>query len=156
MNQNFTKFAFTDSVKKLQEESGSREAYARVETSGDNYLLTEREISFIASRDSFYMATVGENGWPYVQFRGGEPGFLKLIDDTNLDVSRMTGDDIREVADASARRNRVIGTGKFAIFTPNDLEFGMNRMWQAYVEDQWDADIYVARARDDALAWLAS
>ena len=82
MNQNFTKFAFTESVKKAQELYGSRKAYARMGESGDSYVLTEREISFIESRDSFYMATVGENGWPYVQFRGGPRGFLKIIDNT--------------------------------------------------------------------------
>ena len=71
MNQNFTKLAFTDSVKKFQEQYGSRESYARMEASGDRYVLTNREITFIQSRDSFYMATVGENGWPYVQYRGG-------------------------------------------------------------------------------------
>ena len=62
MNQNFTKFAFTNSVKEVQEQFGSRKSYARMETSGDRYVLTSKEISFIQSRDSFYMATVGDNG----------------------------------------------------------------------------------------------
>ena len=91
MNQNFTKFAFTDSVKKVQEQYGSRKSYARMEKSGDQYVLTEREISFIESRDSFYMATVGENGWPYVQFRGGPKGFLKIIDNTTLGYANFRG-----------------------------------------------------------------
>ena len=77
MDNNFTKFAFTDSVKKVQERYGTRESYARMEKSGDQYVLTDREIPYIQSRDSFYMATVGENGWPYVQFRGGQKDFLK-------------------------------------------------------------------------------
>ncbi len=91
MNQNFTKFAFTESVKKAQELYGSRKAYARMGESGDSYVLTEREISFIESRDSFYMATVGENGWPYVQFRGGPRGFLKIIDNTTLGIADFRG-----------------------------------------------------------------
>ena len=91
MNQNFTQFAFTASVKKVQEVYGSRNAYARMETSGDQYHLTEREIEFIQSRDSFYMATVGENGWPYVQFRGGPVGFLKTVDDTTLGYADFRG-----------------------------------------------------------------
>ena len=91
MNQNFTQFAFTDSVKKVQEHYGSREAYERMETSGDQFRLTERESEFIQSRDSFYMATVGENGWPYVQFRGGPAGFLKIIDDTTLGYADFRG-----------------------------------------------------------------
>ena len=84
MNQNFTQLAFTDSVKKVQEQYGTRDAYARMETSGDRFVLTEDEISFIQSRDSFYMGTVGESGWPYVQFRGGPKGFLKVIDETTI------------------------------------------------------------------------
>lgn len=91
MNQNFTKFAFTKSVKKAQVQYGSRESYARMEESGDRYVLTESEIPFIESRDSFYMATVGENGWPYVQFRGGPKGFLKIIDNMTLGIADFRG-----------------------------------------------------------------
>ena len=91
MNQNFTKLAFTDSVKKIQEQYGSRKSYARIEISGDKYVLTDREIPFIKSRDSFYMATVGENGWPYVQYRGGAIGFLKVINDSTLGFADFRG-----------------------------------------------------------------
>jgi predicted pyridoxine 5'-phosphate oxidase superfamily flavin-nucleotide-binding protein len=91
MNQNFTKFAFTDSVKAVQERFGSRKSYVRMETSGDRYALTSREIPFIQSRDSFYMATVGDNGWPYVQYRGGPKGFLKVIDNTTLGYADFRG-----------------------------------------------------------------
>jgi predicted pyridoxine 5'-phosphate oxidase superfamily flavin-nucleotide-binding protein len=91
VNKNYTKFAFTESVKKVQEKYGSRKSYARMEESGDKYVLTEREIPFIESRDSFYMATVGENGWPYMQFRGGPKGFLKVIDNTKLAVADFRG-----------------------------------------------------------------
>ena len=91
MNQNFTKLTFTDSVKKFQEQHGSRKSYTRMETSGDQYVLTSREIPLIQSRDSFYMATVGEIGWPYVQYRGGPKGFLKVIDDTTLGFADFRG-----------------------------------------------------------------
>lgn len=84
MSQNFTNFAYTDSVKAAQEKYGSRGPNARVEQSPDRFLLTEREIPFLESRNSFYMATVGENGWPYVQHRGGPEGFLKVVDDRTL------------------------------------------------------------------------
>jgi hypothetical protein len=53
MNQVFTQFAFTDSVKRVQEHYGSRKAYARMETSGDQYRLTERETKFIQSGIAF-------------------------------------------------------------------------------------------------------
>jgi predicted pyridoxine 5'-phosphate oxidase superfamily flavin-nucleotide-binding protein len=84
MNQNFTQFSFTESVKKAQRYYGTRDSYARMEKSGDRFKFTYNEISFIESRDSFYMGTVGENGWPYVQFRGGPKGFLKVIDEVTI------------------------------------------------------------------------
>jgi len=91
MNKNFTKLAFTDSVKKVQEKYGTRKSYARMEDGGDQHELTQREIQYIQSRDSFYMATVGENGWPYVQFRGGPKGFLKIMDNTTLGYADFRG-----------------------------------------------------------------
>ncbi len=91
MSKNFTKLAFTDSVKREQERFGTRRSYARMEQAGDQYELTQREIQFIDSRDSFYMATVGENGWPYVQFRGGPKGFLKIIDSTTIGYADFMG-----------------------------------------------------------------
>lgn len=91
MNKNFTQLTFTDSVKKAQEHYGTRHAYARMEQAGDRYLLTAKEAEYIESRDSFYMATVGENGWPYVQFRGGPKGFLQVIDDTTLGYADFRG-----------------------------------------------------------------
>ena len=53
--------------------------------------LTEDEVSFITSRDSFYMATVTENGWPYVQHRGGQPGFLRVTGPNTLAFADYTG-----------------------------------------------------------------
>ena len=91
MKQNFTKFAFTDSVKKAQVHYGTRRSYARMEAAGDRYVLTDREAKFIQLRDGFYMATVGENGWPYVQFRGGPKGFLKMINPTTIGFADFRG-----------------------------------------------------------------
>jgi len=91
MNQNFTKYAFTESVKKEQEHYGTRNSYARMETSGDHYELTNKEAAFIHLRDSFYMSSVGENGWPYVQHRGGPKGFLKVIDSTTIAYADFRG-----------------------------------------------------------------
>ncbi|MCG7984356.1 MAG: pyridoxamine 5'-phosphate oxidase family protein [Candidatus Thiodiazotropha lotti] len=91
MNKNFTQYAFTESVKEAQSRYGTRKAYERMKASGDRFRLTAREALFINSRDSFYMASTGENGWPYVQFRGGEPGFLKLIDEVTLGYTDFHG-----------------------------------------------------------------
>ncbi len=90
MAQNFTKFAFTDSVKSRQEKFGSRLSYERMEAH-DKYRIFHREIQFIANRDGFYMSSVGENGWPYVQFRGGPKGFLKVIDSETLAYADFQG-----------------------------------------------------------------
>ncbi len=92
MKQNFTNYAFTDSVRKAQEKYGSREGYQRIEENGpDQSQLFQREIQFIQGRDSFYLSSVGENGWPYVQFRGGPKGFLKVIDQKTLGYADFRG-----------------------------------------------------------------
>jgi predicted pyridoxine 5'-phosphate oxidase superfamily flavin-nucleotide-binding protein len=84
MAKNFAAIAFTTAVKEMQEKLGSRTSYARMER--DTYLdgLTENEIGFIEQRDSFYMATIGENNFPYIQHRGGPKGFLKVLDAKRL------------------------------------------------------------------------
>jgi predicted pyridoxine 5'-phosphate oxidase superfamily flavin-nucleotide-binding protein len=80
MTHRFADIMFTDSVKSVQQRFGSREHNEKfAEQAGPNEELTEQEVTFIAARDSFYMATVNEDGWPYVQHRGGPPGFLKLV-----------------------------------------------------------------------------
>ena len=73
--------AFTPGVQGLQEKGGSRTAYARAAArSGGNDVLDMPEQVFIAERDGFFIASVSETGWPYVQFRGGPPGFVRVLD----------------------------------------------------------------------------
>jgi predicted pyridoxine 5'-phosphate oxidase superfamily flavin-nucleotide-binding protein len=92
MTDNFTELAFTDSVKAQQEKYGSRAAYSRMEQGGEfRNKLTWQERGFIETRDSFYMSSVGENGWPYMQFRGGPKGFLKVLDDNTLAYADFRG-----------------------------------------------------------------
>src|SRR5271154_2451287 len=92
MGHNFGSLVFTPVVKALQEKYGSRRQYARMETTGATAdRLGPDEIAFIAERDSFYMATVGETGWPYVQHRGGPKGFLKVIDDHTIAFADFRG-----------------------------------------------------------------
>ena len=81
MARNFGSLVFTPLVKALQEKYGSRRQYARMEASVTSPArMGSDESAFIAERDSFYIATVGASGWPYVQHRGGPKGFLKVID----------------------------------------------------------------------------
>lgn len=80
MAKNFAAIAFTDTVKAMQEKAGSRASYARMEKQTYVDGLTQNEADFIAHQDSFYMSTIGENGFPYIQHRGGPKGFLKVLD----------------------------------------------------------------------------
>ncbi len=92
MTYRFAEIAFTDAVKAAQARNGSRAQYQRLEErAGPTPELTAREAGFIAARDSFYLATVGETGWPYVQHRGGPPGFLKVIDPRTLAFADFGG-----------------------------------------------------------------
>lgn len=92
MGHRFAEIAFTDSVKVLQEAQGSRQAYAKMEGGEDHHnVLGEAEADFIASRDSFYMATVSETGWPYVQHRGGPPGFIRVLDEKTIGFADFRG-----------------------------------------------------------------
>lgn len=91
MAKNFAEIAFTESVKAQQERYGSRQQYAPMETLARGTILTFAEIEFITARDSFYLATVGENGYPYVQFRGGPSGFLRVIDGQTLGYADFRG-----------------------------------------------------------------
>jgi hypothetical protein len=92
MGHKFAELAFTDTVKAVQEEFGSRAAYARREGGDDvNDSLGPNEAAFIAERDSFYIATVSETGWPYVQHRGGPKGFLRVLDQKTIGFADFSG-----------------------------------------------------------------
>lgn len=92
MAHKFAQIAFTDSVKDVQVEQNSRQGYASMELGDDvNYLLSQREANFISARDTFYMASVSETNWPYVQHRGGPKGFLKIIDAKTIGFADYRG-----------------------------------------------------------------
>jgi predicted pyridoxine 5'-phosphate oxidase superfamily flavin-nucleotide-binding protein len=92
MSHKFFDLTFTPSVKAAQEHYGTRRNYTRFEGGEpDFHGLTDAENDFIEARDGFYMATVGENGQPYVQFRGGPKGFLKVLDDHTLGYADFRG-----------------------------------------------------------------
>jgi hypothetical protein len=92
MANNFTELAFTDSVQKMQEDYDTRALYEKFEAKAPTRnILTSKEKEFVALRDGFYLASVGENGWPYLQFRGGPPGFLKVLEDNVLAFADFRG-----------------------------------------------------------------
>lgn len=88
--KNFTDIAFTESVKDLQRANGSRNNYLRMNEVEKNK-LTPAEEHFITNQNMFYMPTVGENGWPYVQYRGGPKGFLKVLSPTQIGFADFKG-----------------------------------------------------------------
>lgn len=92
MRKKFTQIAFTPGVKTAQTRYGSRKIYenfAQQDISED--ILTEPEIEFIQARDGFYLGTIGSNNYPYIQFRGGAKGFLKIIDKKTLGFADFKG-----------------------------------------------------------------
>lgn len=92
MPKTFGSLIFTPAIKALQERHGSRHQYAKLESSGAAQdRLGPDETAFLSERDSFYMATIGATGWPYVQHRGGPRGFLKVIDDHTIAFADFRG-----------------------------------------------------------------
>jgi len=84
--------AFTESVKAIQEAKGSRESYARMEQGrGWQTKVTPELEHFLAERDMFYFATANAKGQPYVQYRGGPPGFLRVLDESTLGFADFAG-----------------------------------------------------------------
>jgi predicted pyridoxine 5'-phosphate oxidase superfamily flavin-nucleotide-binding protein len=94
MSRRFSEIAFTPSVQVQQTRRGSRAAYAAAEGKDDGAaadLMGMREFAFIDARDSFYLATVSETGWPYVQHRGGPPGFVRRLSERSIGWAEYIG-----------------------------------------------------------------
>ncbi len=97
MLHRWLEIASTPAVRAARERYGSAAQYARLDGSlGDggpvrNDRLTEAEAGFVAARDGFYLASVSETGWPYVQYRGGPAGFLRVLDEETLGFADFRG-----------------------------------------------------------------
>ena len=91
MNYKFLDIASTPSVRAAQVANGSREMWEQFKGHRTFDRFTDNEVAFITARDSFYMATVSESGWPYIQHRGGPPGFLKVLDEKTLGFADFRG-----------------------------------------------------------------
>lgn len=88
----YAAIAFTEAVKAVQGTEGSRQAYRRLEDGPSHHdLLGPAEATYIAARDGFFMASVSATGWPYVQHRGGPPGFLRVLDERTLGFADFRG-----------------------------------------------------------------
>jgi predicted pyridoxine 5'-phosphate oxidase superfamily flavin-nucleotide-binding protein len=92
MGNRFAELTFTPAVKAQQEMHGSRRQYQRMQQGDESGgLLGPYEKDFIQERDGFYMASISETGWPYIQFRGGDPGFLQVLDEKTLGFADLRG-----------------------------------------------------------------
>jgi len=91
MSYGFLDVATTSGVRAVQARMGADRIWQDFKGHREFDRFTENEAAFIADRDSFYLATVSETGWPYVQHRGGPRGFLKLVDDHTLAFADYRG-----------------------------------------------------------------
>jgi len=95
VSNHYGAIAFTDAVVDVQREHGSDGFYGRKRVQGraapGTDALTDDEREYLAERDGFYLASVSETGWPYVQFRGGPPGFLRVVDEHTIGWADFRG-----------------------------------------------------------------
>lgn len=92
MRQFASDIAFTPAVKRLQAARGSRSSYARMESgTGWETTVTPELEGFLADLDMFYLGTANADGQPYIQYRGGAPGFLKVVDSKTLGFADFGG-----------------------------------------------------------------
>ena len=91
MSYGFLDIAITPSVRTAQAAMGADTLWQDFPGHRAFDRFTEAEEASIAERDSFYMATVSETGWPYVQHRGGPRGFLKMVDERTLAFADFRG-----------------------------------------------------------------
>lgn len=95
MSKHYGSIAFTDAVVGVQRQYGSDGFYGRKRVQGNAApgidAVTDDEREYLAERDGFYLATVSETGWPYVQYRGGPRGFLRVVDDHTIGWADFRG-----------------------------------------------------------------
>jgi len=140
MAHRFSELTFTPAVEAAQRKFGSFETMQSLRQRLPDFdRLGERERHFIGQRDSFYLATISESGWPYIQHRGGEPGFLRILSETRLAFANYVGNrqyqslgNISHQENVSLflvdypnkRRMKLLGKAKFYLLTdlPEQLQ----------------------------------
>lgn len=146
MAHNFGSLVFTPVVKALQEKHGSRRAYAKRERSGPQPdRLGPFETEFIGERDSFYIASIGETGWPYVQHRGGPRGFLRVVDAQTIAFSDYSGNKQFISAGNLTANNRVA-----MILVDYPAQTRLKILGRAEIFEGESAKPWIERTRDPA------
>jgi len=141
MAARFHELIFTDSVRKAQQEYYGQPRHVIHDAAPDP--LTQDEIDFIHARDSFYMATVSETGWPYLQHRGGGAGFLRVISPVLLAFADYKGN------------RQLISTGNIAA-GDRVMLFLMDYPQRTRLKIMGHARVEDARSHPDLVAQLAS
>jgi predicted pyridoxine 5'-phosphate oxidase superfamily flavin-nucleotide-binding protein len=146
MPNKFYEITFTDAVKRAQERYGSRRRYEKIQNAGArNDHLTDAEIDFIERADGFYMATVGEQEQPYIQYRGGQRGFLKVLDEKTLGFADFRGN-LQYISTGNLRENR-----KAALFL---MDYANRRrlkiLAETEIKDAGDALELIEKLRDES------
>ena len=132
MPRKFGEIAFTPEVQAAQTQRGSRQTYERYIANGPaSDVVTPQLEEFIAQLDGFYLGTVGSNGYPYIQFRGGLPGFLKVVDQKTLGFADFSGN-VQYITVGN-----LSGSGKSFLFLMNYRHRKRIKIWgkAEYVED---------------------
>lgn len=136
MAHKYAQIAFTESVRQVQQQHHSRSGYESMDQGEDyNYLLTQNEADFIHSRDSFYMASVSETDWPYVQHRGGPKGFMRVLDASTLGFADFSGNR-QYVSTGNFRTNDRVSL--FFMDYPNRRRLKMMGRIEQVADTDWD------------------
>lgn len=139
MARKFAKIAFTNDVKQLQTEMGSRanfETWEKGDT--EDVFIDGRTQEFIEERDSFYIATTNQNGWPYIQHRGGPKGFLKVLSNKQIGFADFRGNRQYLTAGNLGSNNKV------CLFLMNYAEKRRLKLWgHAEVIDENSSDGWI-------------
>ncbi|MCP4162902.1 MAG: hypothetical protein GY760_22810 [Deltaproteobacteria bacterium] len=98
--------------------------------------------------EGFFFNMLNDKNW--------KPGTPVLIDETNFLSKKLSIEEIKEIANQCVRLRHKFGPAKCAIFVSRDLEFGVNRMGEVFVENEWDVVLEFFRSREDAIEWLGN
>ncbi|HCZ16932.1 MAG TPA: pyridoxamine 5'-phosphate oxidase [Candidatus Accumulibacter sp.] len=144
MARAYSEIAFTPAVRAFQTRMGSRRNYAALDHAAERGdTLGASEAEFIAERDGFYQASVGENGWPYVQFRGGPAGFLRLLDQRTIGYADFRGN----VQYISA--GNIEADGRVSLILMDYAQRRRLKIWgRARLVDEADDPALIARLED--------
>ena len=146
MANKFYDITFTPGVKAAQEHYGSRRRFEKMQSAGaHNAILTGAEIDFIEQRDGFYLATVGEQDQPYIQFRGGRRGFLKVLDEKTLGFADFRGN-LQYISVGNLRANRKVALFLMDYANRQRLKI----LAEAEVKDAREAPELIEKLRDES------